>query len=803
MAGPEALKPADLCWRCDAAGFAFETTAELADLEELPGQDRAVEAIRLGLGLRRPGYNLFLLGPHGVGKHALIDAHLRATAERHRGAPDWCYVHDFVEGHRPRALRLPAGRGARLRSDMARLVESLRAALPTAFESDDYRTRRQMIEDEFRERQETALRTVQEAARSRGIALIRTPVGFAFAPVRDGQVVAPDAFQAMPAAERVKIEADMAELHERLQTAMEAMPKWLRDSREKLRDLNRETTLFSVGTLIKDLKAAYADLAEVGAYLDAVQEDVVDNAEAFLRPPDGPAPDGPPALAARGLFTRYVVNLLVGHGADDAAPVVYEEHPTYDNLLGRAEYRAEMGALVTDFTLIKPGALHRANGGYLVLDARKLLTEPFAYDGLKRALKAGEVRIESLAQRISLISTVSLEPEPIPLDVKVVLIGERLLYYLLAELDPEFQDLVKVAADFEERIPRDAATEPAYAQLVASIARRHGLKAFDRGAVARIAEFGAREAGDAERLSIHLSGLADVMAEADHLAGLADAAAVGHDHVAAAIDSKTRRHDRLRQRMQEEIERGTILIATSGATVGQINGLSVITLGGTSFGRPSRITARVRLGRGEVVDIEREVKLGGPLHSKGVLILAGYLGGRFGADEPLSLGATLVFEQSYGGVDGDSASSAELYALLSALAEAPIKQSFAVTGSVNQHGDVQAIGGVNEKIEGFFDLCAARGLDGEHGVLIPASNVKHLMLHRRVVEAVEQGMFRIVPVATIDQGIALLTGVPAGAVAAEGRFPADTINGRVQARLRAFALRRREYGEAARPQGEP
>jgi len=794
----ERLRPEALCWRCDAEGFGFATTAELADLDDTLGQDRAVEAIRLGIRLRRPGFNLFLLGPGGVGKHAAIESHLALASKAMPAATDWCYVHNFAEPHRPRAITLPAGRGGAFQADMARLVENLRTALPAAFESDNYRTRRQMIEDEFREHQEQALHAIQEAAQARGITLLRTPVGFAFAPVKDGQVVTPDALQAFPTEERARLERDMTELQERLQGVMESTPKWLKDSRDKLRDLNRETTLFSVGNLIAEVKAAYAAFPAVVAHLEAVQDDVVENAEAFLRPQEGATPEGA-ALAQHRVVARYAVNVLVGHAADAPAPVVYEEHPTYDNLLGKIEHRAELGALVTDFTLIKSGALHRANGGFLVLDARKLLLEPFAWDGLKRTLRMGEIRIESLGQRLGLISTVSLEPETIPLDIKVAVIGDRLLYYLLAELDPDFPDLFKIAADFDDRIPRDEATGALYARLIAGIARRHGLRPFDREAVARIAEFGAREAGDAERFSIHLVALADLMNEADHGAGEARRDVVGREDVAKAIEARIRRHGRLRERMLEEIARGTILITTSGAAVGQINGLSVIALGGYAFGRPSRITARVRLGRGEVIDIEREVKLGGPLHSKGVLILAGYLGARYAADQPLSLAATLVFEQSYGGVEGDSASSAELYALLSALAGQPIDQSYAVTGSVNQNGEVQAIGGVNEKIEGFFDLCAARGLTGTQGVLIPEANAKHLMLHAGVVEAVREGRFHVYPVATIDQGIEILTGVPAGTAGADGSYPEGTINACVQARLAAFAERRKAFG--APPKG--
>jgi lon-related putative ATP-dependent protease len=492
---------------------------------------------------------------------------------------------------------------------------------------------------------------------------------------------------------------------------------------------------------------------------------------------------------------RYQVNLLVDNRDGRGAPVVYEDNPTFQNLVGQIEYISHMGALVTDFNLIRAGALHKANGGYLMLDAHKLLTQPFAWEAIKRALRSAEVRIESLGHSLGLTSTASLEPQPIPLDVKVVLLGERLLYYLLCHYDPEFNELFKVAVDFEDEAPRGDENHLRYASLIGAIARREKLLPFDRKAVARVIEHSSRLAGDAEKLSAQTLTVADLLREADYLAGSAGRSVVGAEDVQSAIDAQTRRADRMRRRIQEEIERGMILIATEGHRIGQVNGLSVVDLDRFAFGRPSRITARVRLGKGEVIDIEREVELGGPIHSKGVMILAGFLGARYAPDHPLSLGATLVFEQSYGGVEGDSASAAELCALLSALAEVPINQSFAVTGSVNQHGEAQAVGGVNEKIEGFYDLCKARGLTGGQGVLIPASNTKHLMLRRDVVEAVAAGKFHVYAVETIDQGMELLTGLPAGERDASGVFPTGSVNHRVEARLLELAAKRAAYGK--------
>lgn len=804
---PGAVQPlsADaLCWRCDARHLTFRSTEELEDLTDAIGQDRAVEAIRFSIGMERPGYNLFALGPEGTGKHTLVRHHLDAEAEGRPAPFDWCYISNFGELRKPQVLRLAAGRGAAFQADMARFTGELRDALRAAFESDQYRTSRQVIEEAFKERHEQAMAAVEEEGRAQNIALMRTPAGFVFAPVSDGKVVTPEVFQAFPEDERKRIEAAIDGLQKKLQDELRQTPLWMKETRDKLRKLNDETAMFAVGHMIAALRARYEDLPEVLSYLDDVNRDVIENVETIVAAPDKDGPDGVSAETADGhpLFRRYRVNLIVDNAGQSHAPVVYEDDPTYDRLLGRVEHRAEMGTLVTDFHLIRAGALHRANGGYLILDAHKLLTRPMAWEGLKRALKAGEVRIESAAQAMGLLSTVTLEPEPIAIDVKIVLVGERRLYYLLSELDPDFSRLFKVAADFDERIERSDENNLRFARLVATIARRERLRPLDCGGVARALEFSARQAGDAERLSTQLEDLADVLREADYWAGAEKRDRITADDVQRAVDANVYRLDRVRERIQEEIRRGTITIDTDGAVAGQVNGLSVMQLGGFAFGKPSRITARIRLGKGEVIDIEREVALGGPLHSKGVLILSGYLSAHYAPERPLSLSASLVFEQSYGGVDGDSASSTELYALLSAIAEVPIEQGFAVTGSVDQYGRVQAIGGVNEKIEGFFDLCAARGLTGGQGVLIPAANVKHLMLHRRVVEAARDGRFHVHAVETIAQGIEILTGMPAGERGADGAFPAGSVNHRVEARLIQLAEARRAFGRSDKEAGE-
>ncbi len=789
---------------CDADALPFETTADLPDLEGIVGQDRAIAAVRFGVGIRRPGYNMYALGPAGTGKHTTIRKFLEAQAKAEPAPDDWCYVNNFATAHKPVAIRLPAGSGSALKRDMDSLVDDLKSAIPAIFESDDYTSRRQAIDEAFKEQQEGVFETLQEKAKAKNIALIRTPVGLALAPVRDGAVVKPEVFEKLPEDERKRVEADIEELQQELEQIVRKMPQWDKERRDKIRELSRDVTKYAVEHLIDALRGRYSAYRPVVDYLDAVQNDVVENVEVFLSATQEtpaqqptlpvPVPVSVPGGTRQAAFRRYQVNVVVDNSGVEGAPVVLEDNPGYGNLVGRVEHIQEMGALVTDFGLIKAGALHRANGGYLILDAAKLLAQPYAYEGLKRALRGAEIRIESLGQALSLISTVSLEPEAIPLNTKVVLIGDRRIYYLLCQLDPEFTELFKVQADFDDVLQRDDESVTLYARLIATLARGQNLRDLDRGGVARVIERSARLAEDSERLTARLRLVTDLLQEADYWAGKAGRDLITAEDVQAAIDAQIHRSDRIRERSQEMIERGTVLIDTEGAVVGQINGLSVLMLGNYSFGRPSRITTRVRMGAGEVVDIERKVELGGPIHSKGVLILSSFLGSRYAQERPLSLGASLVFEQSYGGVDGDSASSAELYALLSALAEIPIRQNFAVTGSVNQRGQVQAIGGVNEKIEGFFDLCRARGLSGDQGVLIPASNVVHLMLRQDVVDAVKDGTFHIYPVETVDQGIEILTGIPAGERDAAGAFPAGSVNRMVEDRLIGFAEARRKFG---------
>jgi lon-related putative ATP-dependent protease len=797
----EALRPERLRNTCDPSQFPFATTAKLAPVPGVLGQERAEEAIRFALGVARHGFNVYAMGSAGLGKHEIVRRILDEKAASGQVPPDWCYVHDFEHGQKPRALKLPSGRGVALARAMERFTDELRSAIPAAFETDEYRARRREIETELEEKQEKAFDGVRGKARERGLDLVRMPIGMALAPFKDGEVMEPDVFGKLPEEEQKRIGTAMSELQGELETIIRELPRWRREAGEKLRELNRTVIRAAVHDLVLEARKKFEDLPPVQRYLNVVEEDVLTHAEGFR-----PGKDGEPATfrglpisqsdGAEAALHRYRVNVLVNHAGKRGAPVVVLDHATFPNLVGRIEHVSQMGTLVTDFSLIRPGALHEANGGYLLVDALDVLSQPLAYGALKRALRSSSIVVELPGQSLGLVTTGSLEPEPIPLDVKVVLLGDRAIYGLLHDHDPDFAGLFKIASDFDEETPRDAEGLLAFARVVAAFAREEGLCPLDREAVARLVEHASRKAGDGEKLSLKLRDLADLLRESDHLARAAGRTVTAAADVEEALDARERRADRLPRRVLDETARGTLLIDTSGTKTGQVNGLAVMTFGGSSFGHASRVTARVRGGGGKVVDILREVELGGPLHSKGVLTLVGFLAGRYLPDLPLSLSASVVLEQNYGGVEGDSASSTELYAILSALAEVPVRQSLAVTGSVNQLGEVQAIGGVNEKIEGFFDLCARRGLTGEQGVLIPVSNVPHLMLRKDIVAAAAEGRFRVYPVTTIDEGIELLTGLTAGERGEDGRFPEGSVNARVEARLLAFA-------KAARAAGKP
>ena len=791
--------PAESLYRpADLEGLQFATTTELEPLSGLLVQPRASDAIAFGTGIPNTGFNIFVTGASGARLQETLRASL-AEAARSRPPPrDWVYVHNYAAPHRPKAIPLPPRGAPDFRNALRTLIDDVRISLGAVFESEDYQKRRSSIEQSIQAKNERAFAALSEKAMERNVALLRTPMGFGMAPVRNGRVVQSAEFKEWPEDEQRTIRAAIEELEKELEQTLRSVPRLEKEQREAVRALDRETAAITIAPLFEEVKAPFAALPDVLAHIEAMRADVLENLQAFVAAAAAepaalqatPRPDAP--------FDRYDVNVLVTQADhDEGAPVIEEMHPTLGNLFGRVEYLQMQGALVTNFRLIRAGSLHRANGGTLLLDARHLLSEPFSWMAIKRALQRQEITIEDIAHFIGLTPTVSLEPDPVPLDLKVVLFGDRQLYYLLAALDPEFGRHFKVLADFDDEMERSPSGEAAMARLIAGIARQGGLHPLDRPAVCRAVEHGARLTEHAGKLTLVVEHMHDLLAEASFLAGRAGREVVTRADVQLAIDEQVRRVSRLRERSQEMMLRDIALIETTGSRIGQVNGLSVLGLGDYMFGRPSRITCRVRPGAGKIVDIEREVELGGPLHSKGVLILSGYLSGRYALDSPMSVHASLVFEQSYGGIEGDSASSAELYALLSALAEAPLRQDFAVTGSVDQLGVVQAIGGVNEKIEGFFDICAARGLTGAQGVLIPAANVQHLMLRADVVAACAAGRFAIHAVRTIDEGIALLTGLPAGQRDGHGSWPVGSVNAKVEDRLRQFALARRR-AESAR-----
>ena len=759
------------------------------------GQQRAVESLRFGIEVERADHHVFVLGPVGCHRHALAEELARARAAEKTAPDDWCYANNFVDPERPRALRLPAGRGAEFRDDMHALVEEVRITIPAVFEEEDYRNQLKAIEAETREEIEQLWKDIKDKAADEDIAVLQTPTGYVLAPTSGGKVVDDKEFEALPEDKRRKLQAAIQALSEELQARIESLPKLRKEQHERIRALDQEVAAHTIVALIQELKARYADVPDVAEHLEAAQKDMIENAQEFRESAE-------PALPflrrdSASLLATYEINLVVSNTLDLPAPVIYEPNPSYPNLIGKVEHRAEMGALLTDFHMVRGGALLRANGGYLVLDAHRVLGRPFAWDALKQALFAKQVRIESPADTLGFASTTTLQPEPIPLDVKVILIGERWLYYLLSRYDREFGSLFKIAADFEDDMARTPDNVGAYAALIVQRAHDLELMPFDIGAVERTIEQRARQADDSQRLSMDIQSLDDLLVEADHWARQREAREVSRRDVVEAIRRKKTRLSRVQARIVDAINRDTLLIDTAGERAGQINGLSVVDLGDYRFGYPTRITATTRVGTRGVVDIEREVELGGAIHSKGVMILSSALSSRYAREVPLSLHGSIVFEQSYGGVDGDSASVAELCALVSSIADIPIRQCIACTGSINQLGRVQAVGGVNEKIEGFFDICKQRELDGSHAVVIPADNVKHLMLREDVVEAVQKGRFTVYAVHMFDEAIEILTGEAAGARGADGRFADGSVNRRVEDRLVEFARHRKQFAEAA------
>jgi lon-related putative ATP-dependent protease len=786
--------------QCDPASLGFKNTDDLPRLEEVIGQPRAFRALELGIEVAGPGFNVFALGLPGSGKTTLIREYLERRAVDEPTPDDWCYVNNFTNPHQPKLLRLPSGRGMKLKSDLNELVEQCEIEIPRVFQSEGYTHELGRLTDALEEIQEEELNRLNELAAKYNFLLAQTPVGFVLVPAVSGKPIEPDELEKLSAEQREKLEQLEAKLQDEVKKSMARVQEKRRETHEKVEELDQRTTIFAVEHLIEALKAGYTELDQVVGHLDALQKDIVVNRARF-RKVEKETPRPLSRIAEQDVRQRYGVNVLVDNSECEGAPVVVENHPSYHNLMGRIEHEVIFGASVTNFTLIRPGALHRANGGYLIIPAREVLLNPYAWEGLQRALRDRALRIVELGTQVGLVSTATLEPEPAPLDVKVVLIGTPLLYYMLREHDEDFAKLFKVKAEFATLMDRTPETEREYALFVKAVVDDNDLLAFDRTGVAKIVEYGSRLAADQGKLSTRFGKIADLIREAAYWAKKDKLKVVNASAVDRAIEEAIYRSNLIEERIQELVAQGTLLIDVSGEVVGQVNALSVLQIGDYAFGRPTRVTATVQPGKEGVVDIEREAKLGGRIHTKGVLIISGYLGSRYGQKRPLSLSSRLTFEQSYDEVEGDSASAAELFAVLSAIAEIPLLQDRAITGSVNQHGQIQVVGGINEKIEGFFTTCQKDGLTGSQGAIIPQGNVPHLMLKNEVVEAVKAGKFHIWSISTVDEGIALLSGREAGEVSDDGTYPEGTLNYEIMRRLESFA-KTEEKEEKAEPSTE-
>jgi len=792
--------------KCDPSLFRCNSTEELKPQESIIGQDRALSALKFGLNIIKPGFNIYVSGLAGTGRTTAIKSFLETLAARKEPPPDWCYVYNFHDSYHPRALKLPAGMGQALQKDMKTLIENAGRSLTQAFSSKEYADRRSEITESFNKEREEAFSRLSQKAQERGFLLQTTPIGLIFVPARNGEPIKEEEYQKLSAEEKEDLRARQEELTKELKEIVTRLKTQEGIVQKQLEDTDHEVARYSISHPFEGLKDKYRKLPQVLSYLEEVERDIIDNFGQFKSEPK--APEAEPmaimqAMARKQAFRKYEVNLLVDNSGLKGAPVILELNPTFTNLIGRIEKEAQFGALYTDFTMIKSGSFHQANGGYLVVRIEDILSNFQSWEGLKRTLRDGKLVIEELGERLGYLATKSLRPEPIPLDVKVVIIGEPRIYYLLYQLDPDFKELFKIKADFDTRMDKKASTLRGYASVICRLCHEENLKHLDSSGLTAIIEHSSRLAGDQEKLSTLFADIADIIREANFWASEDGSRYIKAAHVEKTIEQKVYRSNLIQQRMNELIEKGMIIIDVKGEAIGQANGLAVISLGDFAFGRPSRITASVSVGREGLIDIEREAKLGGRLHSKGVMILNGYMADKFGRDMPLTLSARLVFEQSYEEVEGDSASSTELYALLSRLAEVPIKQSIAITGSVNQKGEIQAIGGLNEKIEGFFEVCKAKGRTPEQGVLIPKSNTRNLMLKQEIAEAVGEGSFHIYPVSTIDEGIEVLTGLKAGRRLKDGTFEAGSVNDRVQKRLASLAERLRDFSKGGeQPQEE-
>jgi lon-related putative ATP-dependent protease len=779
---------------CDASFLHCESTKDLVPLSEIIGQERAVRALKFGLGIKDHGFNVYVAGYPGTGRKTAVTNFVEAQAKTQPVPPDWCYVNNFGNQYEPKAIKLPAGKGKEFREEMKNFIENVKTALPKAFESEDYVARREATIKVLENQRKQMIAELSIKAEREGFIIQTTPIGILLIPVLNGKPLSEEEMLSLPQ----KTKDNINEKREALETEFRNTIRQLIDMERRIHDalkkLNKEVALYALGNQVESLMEKYPANSEVVTYLREVQNDILDNLQQFIRrgEPEQQLPFPVPWMKEEP-YKKYEVNIVIDNSKISGAPVVVETNPTYHNLLGRTEKEAQFGALTTDFSMIRPGAIHRANGGYLIIPVEDLLRNPLSYDGLKRDIRDSKMSIEEPEERYGFLSIKTLKPQPIPLAAKVILIGTPYLYQLMFSLDPDFHELFKIKAEFDTTMPRTDEKVQQYGAFVCGLCEREGLKHLDGSGLAKLIEYSSRIIEDQFKLSTQFNSIANIIRESNYYAAQNNAEHITGNHVKKAIEEKIYRSKLIQEKIQEMITRGFFLIDTDDQKVGQVNGLSVMGLGDFAFGMPSRVTASIGLGREGVMDIEREAKMGGPIHTKGVLILSGYITDKYARDNPLSLSARLVFEQNYEGVEGDSASSTELYSILSSLSGLPIKQNLAVTGSVNQKGEVQAIGGVNEKIEGFFEVCKAKGLTGEQGVMIPDSNVQNLMLKEEVVDAVEAGKFSIYSVKTIDEGIEVLTGIKAGQQRADGTYEEGTVNYLVDKQLREMAEKLKDY----------
>ena len=785
------LKPQQLKKQHDFKELEFETTADIPPLEGILGQERASRAMDFGLKVERPGYNIYVAGLNGTGRSSYAKSIVQSLAKDKPVPLDWCYVYNFEDPDQPMALSMPAGVGTRLKEDMNRLIEHLKKEIPKAFSGEDYNKRKAKVIQDFQEKTSQLMEDLNRTAKEYGFEFKKSAGGFASVPLIDGRPISEEEYRNLDTETLKEIETRNEQLQMRAVEVFNGVKDLELKAQDAIKELDADIAMNSVGYGIGEMKAKYRECncTEILDFFDGVQKDIIENVDDFKGKEESQETEIPWIAKGRkkDITFKYRINLLVDSSKLDHAPVIIETYPTYYNLVGKVEYENQLGVLTTNFTRIKAGALHRANGGYLIVQAKDVLSNSYPWEALKRALKTGEIAIENIAEQTGMVATSSLRPRPIPLDVKIIVIGSYEIYNLLYNLDEDFKKLFKVKADFDIEMDRDAEHIYRVAAFISKHCREQGLRHFDRSAVTRIVEYSSRLADHQNKLSTRFNEIVEIIYEADTWAGMEGAGYVTGDHVTKAIQEKVYRSNKYEKKIHEYIKDGTILIDTEGVVTGQVNGLSVLDLGEYSFGRPSRITAVAYAGKKGVINVEREVKMSGSIHDKGVLILGGYLGDKFAQRAPLSLTASIAFEQSYGGVDGDSASSTELYAILSTLADVPIKQGIAVTGSVNQRGEIQPIGGVNQKIEGFFRVCREKGLTGDQGVMMPHQNVDNLMLDDEVIAAVSEGRFHIYPVRTIEEGIQILTGMPAGTIGEDGSYPEGTLYHRVQQKLETFS----------------